>query len=565
MITVYDSKETDFTHNGLAVLADCTSCIITEEINGRLELDLTHPIDPRGKYKFLTGFNIIKADGQLFRIDVPENIQESGTSVKIHALHIFYDNNYGFIEDRRAEVKTASEALAIALQDNPRATVGECDVAGTNTAYFVKNNPTESVFSIQDRWGGELLRDNFSVALKNKIGSNNGVLVAFGKNIQGFSQRPDFTGVATRIMPTGKDGCTIDLVNGGSKYLDSPLINNPAYPFVITREVKFPDLDDATALKNAGLALWGTIDIPATNYTVKFVELRKTEEYALLKELETVKIGDTVIVRHKVFLVDLLAEVILTKKDVLLDKLIEIQLGNFRDNLGKTINNQNAAITATNVEVAATNTRVTQTNDAIVLQATRIGDVEGDLNAAELKITPEAITSTVTSSETYTNDLGQKITAEQGSTIAQTAANVEIGFNGISDVVDIDSTGIKVSHGGADYTHMGADGFKRHSSSADRDYHYLIVAGSGTLSSSAVTITLPADFKGKDFDITLCPKHVDTGLTERHISSFDLYILDKDIANGTFRVTGFIYYGTNYPSTEWGFIYSMGFDYVAVA
>lgn len=506
MINVYDSKATVFTSNGLSALPDCTSCVISEEVNGRLELELTHPIDSRGKYKFLTGFNIIKADGQLFRIDVPENIQESENGVKIHASHVFYDNNYGFIEDRRAEGKTASEALAIALSDNPRATVGACDVTGTNTAYFVKDTPTKAVFTILDRWGGELLRDNFSVAIRNNIGVSNGVLVSYGKNITGFTQRLDFTGVATRIMPTGKDGCTIDLVNGGSKYLDSPLINNPAYPFVIIREVKFPDLDDATALKNAGLALWGTIDIPATNYTAKFIELRKTTEYASLKALETVGIGDTVIIRQKVFGVDIRAEVIAIKKDVLLDRLIEIQLGNFKDNLGKTINDQNKAIgrnsaeiTVTKADLSVTKTRVTQTEQAIVLEALRIDETEGRLDSAELKITPEAITSTVTSSQEYVDDLGEKITASQASTIAQTAANVKIGFNGISDVVDIDATGIKVSHGGTDYSHMGATGFKRHTGSTDKDYHYIThqVIRPNIANGTTTSIQFPDDFKGK--------------------------------------------------------------------
>jgi len=573
-IRLYEKSTTDFSNNGIGVLGDCISCIVTEELNGRLDLELIHPVDPRGKYKSLNGFNIVKAGGQLFRIDTPENIQDSGKSVKVHALHVFYDNNYGFIEDRRAEVKTASEALVIALQDNPSAIVGACDVTGTNTAYFVKNNPTESVFAILGRWGGELFRDNFTVALKNNIGSDNGVLVAFGKNILGFSQRLDFTGVATRIMPTGKDGCTIDLVNGGSKYLNSPLINNPAYPFVITREVKFPDLVDATELKNAGLALWGTIDIPATNYTVKFAELRKTTEYASLKALETVGIGDTVIIRHSVFGVDIRAEVIVTKKDVLMDKLVEVQLGNFRDNLGKTINNQNSAIAnnavaiaSTNADVTATNTRVTQTNDAIVLQATRIDDAEGRLDTAELKITPDAITSTVTNSTTYINDLGEKVTSAQASTIAQTASNVKIGFNNISNVVDIDETGITVTHGGSDYTHMGVDGFKKHVGSTNKDYHYLgdggvisiPLAWDGSLNSGSVTIQLPDAYRGKSF--VVIPSVALTYSTIQYSMGYvGVQVTSYDYANAQVTLIGF--YG-NYSSGNAGG--HLDASYIAVA
>jgi len=45
------------------------------------------------------------------------------------------------------------------------------------------------------------------------------------------------------------------------------------------------------------------------------------------------------------------------------------------------------------------------------------------------------------------DDLGEKVTAEQSSIIAQTAANVKIGFNGIDDNVVIDDTGLTINNG----------------------------------------------------------------------------------------------------------------------
>lgn len=337
MVKVYKSNETDFESNGLAVLNNCKSCFITQELNGAYNLELEHPVDERGKYKFLEGFNIVKADGQLFRIDTPESVQGSVFSKKVYAPHIFYDNNYGFIENIVITDNVIGNALNSILQGSKFNALSS-DVAKINTATFTKINPTQAIFNILDLWGGELHRNNFSVAIKSRIGSNKSVLISYAKNITGFNQKLDYTSIATRILITGKDGITIESINNSSKYLDSPLINT--YPFPIIREKSFPAITDLEELKAAGLALWGIIDIPSSNYTINFPDLSKTDEYKNFVALQSVEIGDTVIVKHKIFNVDMKLRVIKIKKDVLLNKFVEIELGDFKPNLGKTLNKQ---------------------------------------------------------------------------------------------------------------------------------------------------------------------------------------------------------------------------------
>ncbi|MCD2348481.1 hypothetical protein [Clostridium guangxiense] len=70
------------------------------------------------------------------------------------------------------------------------------------------------------------------------------------------------------------------------------------------------------------------------------------------------------------------------------------------------------------------------------------------VSTAESKITSDAIVNTVRTSTAYISDLGQKITTAQATTIAQTASNIQIGFNGISNNVVIDTTGITINNGG---------------------------------------------------------------------------------------------------------------------
>jgi len=507
VINIYDANTTDFGNNGLAVLNEAKLCVSTYEMNKTRSLELEYPIDKRGKYLNIVGLNIIRAGGQLYRIPLQNNIQSDGCTVTVTANHIFYDLNNDFNEDTRAENKSVTDALKIAIAINPKFGVGTCDNLGLNTAYFVSESPTAGIYNkILPLWKGELDCNNFIISVKSRLGKDTGRLISYGKDIDGFTQHLDWSNVATRIKVTGKDGAKIDLVNGGSSYLVSPLVNN--YPFIITKEIKFDQIEDATELKNAGLALWGTIDKPTVNYTINFIDLSKTIEYAKFKDLLFWEMGDSVIIRHKIFKVDLTARVIKIKKNEITGVIEEIELGQFKDNISDRFNQMDsniaynqAAIVETKADLATTKTTVFQNEEEIRLSAIAVDDLTGRVDDAELLITAKAITSTVRTSQEYIDDLGEKITEEQSSTIAQTAANVKIGFNKISNIVNVDELGITVSHAGEDYTHMGADGFKKHVGSTNMDYNYLLFKGfvSNVESLSTVRIQLPSEFIGKNY------------------------------------------------------------------
>lgn len=96
-VHAYDTPQADFETesvdgNGLAILMP-TICSITEELNGTYELYMEHPIDAEGRWKLLEVDNIIKADGQLFRIkNRRTKMTANGEKVRVvDALHIWYD------------------------------------------------------------------------------------------------------------------------------------------------------------------------------------------------------------------------------------------------------------------------------------------------------------------------------------------------------------------------------------------------------------------------------------------------------------------------------------------
>ena len=513
MINVYDKFETDFTHNGLRVLSDTTSCKITEELNKGYSLELEYPIDEQKKYLNLVGLNIIKAKGQLFRIPIQTNNQDNGSSVRVSANHIFYDLANDYNEDTRAENKSVEEALKIAIAVNPKFSVGVCDNLGLGTGYFVSESPTSSIYKkIIPRWGGELYRDNYKVAIKQRLGKDTGILISYGKDIHGFTQTLDWSGLATRIKPIGKDGCVISLVNGGSNYLVSPRVAE--YPFVITKEVKFDNIEDATELKNAGLALWGTIDLPSCNYSVKPADLSKTEEYKSLKDLLVLNLGDSVIIRHKIFNCDLTARVIKIVFNVLTDSIESLELGQFKDNIANKFNKMDGKI---------------QYNE------TSITETKADLKSTKVKITEDI--------EGLSLEVSGKVgETEVKSIIQQSPENIKIGFNAISDIVDIDETGLKVSHGGTDYTHMGADGFKRHTGSTDKDYHYLMETGTEFATTNAtdgtgeIIITVPAEFIGKNFKCHASLAHFRVIAADVVPFQVKVWDVQENYSNGTVRI-----------------------------
>lgn len=336
MINLYDSKTVDFDNNGLVVLGDCISCSVPEELNGLYELELEYPLDERGKWKNLLEGNIIKADGQLFRI---YHKVKTLTTIKINARHIFYDLLDNFLEDVRPTNLSGAGALSYILANTQYAHsfTSTGDVGGSNTRYFVRKNVIEAIMGadgIINTWGGELARDNYTIQILNARGLDRGVLVSYGKNVQGIEETMDIDGLCTRLMPIGKDGLLLT-----EKYIDSPYINNFAHPKI--KVIELSDYETEVTLRAAAISYMANnkIDIPQFNYKIDFLELSKTEEYKNYAVLERVYLGDTVTIKHSKLNIDLKAKVIKITKNIITNRIEEIELGSFKPNIATSINN----------------------------------------------------------------------------------------------------------------------------------------------------------------------------------------------------------------------------------
>ncbi len=333
MLTIYSKNTTSFSNLGLGVLKDFTSNPqITEVLNAEYNLEFEYAIDG-WLSEHLVEENIIKANGQPFRI---WNVQKSTEgSIKILAKHIFFDLEKNFLLDTAPTNTNAQGALNWILDHAEHPTLfnasGDCDTI--TTARYVRMDPITAIYSadnaLLDRFGGELELDGYNITVHKKRGSSNGLTIIHRKNLSGAELQVDFSTVATRILPQGKDGLLLP-----EKFVDSPLIDNYFAPLYKKEEFEIGVDEETTEeqaieqLRNAAQALFAKeIDRPTISLAVDFIELSKTEEYKNYSSLETAHLGDTVTVILKQLNLNYETRIVKTIYDCLEERIIELELG----------------------------------------------------------------------------------------------------------------------------------------------------------------------------------------------------------------------------------------------
>ena len=373
MITLHNSRTKNFNNNGLGILKDCISAKVCEVLNGEFNINITYPV---GGYLYpnLVEDNIIVTDvgygkRQAFRI---KNVNKRLDNIEVYATHIFYDLNDNLIEDIYPKGQTGETVINYILShaQYEHNFIGYSNITKTSTARYIRKNLVESLIgedsnSFINRWGGEIIRDNYNITMVNKRGVANGMQIRYAKNLTGIEFQIDRTTVGTRIMPKAFDGILLP-----EKYIDSPNID--IYPHPIIKIIEYSDLKLATE-SGEGFAsktelyqamrervqeeFKNEIDKPTITTTVNFVELANTKEYQEYKELEKLNIGDysTVYVPH--LNINVTQRVYKTIYDAILGKFVEFEMGYVKSNyitqIIKSEANMNEVVLPSIVEQAA--------------------------------------------------------------------------------------------------------------------------------------------------------------------------------------------------------------------
>lgn len=356
MIQIYKKKNTDFSKNGDSPIFP-SSAVINAELNGAWTLELEHSIDAREIWKFIEEETAIKVPSfngdQLFRV---RKIEKSDSGIKAKAEPIFLDaKDDCFLTDVRPTGKNGQQALDMMCAANKKYTA-ESNITRATTAYYQYKNLISAINggdsnSFVNRWGGEILYDNYKVIINERVGGDYGVELLYGKNIKadGLTEEIDMSDVITRIYPKAYNGYKMS--NNG--YVDSPLIGN--YPTIKADTITFSDVkmredaqeddekngiivcDTQAELDNALIQkcrdqFAAGIDKPKVSISADMILLQDTDQYKDYKVLESVSLGDTTHCKHSKLGIVTDVRVIALEYDCIQKRVTCVELGDFKSN-----------------------------------------------------------------------------------------------------------------------------------------------------------------------------------------------------------------------------------------
>lgn len=341
MIKVFGKTDTVFTSNGDVVLRPLKAKIHKED-NGEYYLALEVGLE---YIDFIEHGRIVVANTpqgeQPFRID---SVNRNPSRITAKCPHVFFDSKGYFVET--CENSGTLPQYALNSLNNSAAPTSPytvlTDLSGSVRPF---NNNRKSLYdgymAIIGIWGGHIVRDGFSVSFLENIGTDNGIIVQYKKNLKDISCDEDWSDVCTRLLPVGKDGFLLS--DYGTpfpmpKYLSSSVQYSQPYTKTVTFSQNINEADYNTHdeyiealyfdLHQKGEDYLDEHCLPKVNYTLK-------------ANLDTITdIGDTIEVIDSRLGVNMLTSVIAFDWDCILKKYTEVQFGNFQQKitgLGKTI------------------------------------------------------------------------------------------------------------------------------------------------------------------------------------------------------------------------------------
>lgn len=348
MIKLFGQTDRDFTSNGDKVIQAVRAKVVKQD-NGDFYLDLETDLS---YVNDLTEGRIVIAPTpqgeQPFRVS---NVQKTKKKLTIKCPHVFFDSKNYLIADSYVVEKNCNDALdhlnSATTPQSAFTTIS--DVNTVSSFRCVRKSLYEAIQTVLERWGGHLVRDNFSIGIRSQIGQDNGVTVRYAKNLKEITVDENWDAVVTQLMPVGKDGLLLNAADpSASLYMTSAI----QYDIPYTKTVSFdqsqivqedyvddqgnPDTEayQAALLQDLELqaqAYLNANSVPQVNYTLS-ASLEKITD-----------IGDTVYVVDERLGLTVMTNVIAYTYDCILDKYVELQFGNFKNtlsNLTTTIANQ---------------------------------------------------------------------------------------------------------------------------------------------------------------------------------------------------------------------------------
>lgn len=342
MIKLFKSTDKVFNSNGDKIIK-ASKAKVHKEDNGDFYLELECP---------LIYVNDIVEDAVLV-VDLPQgeqafrvtNVSKTKSKITTKCWHVFYDSENYLIKDSYVVDKDcagAMEHLNLASEPASQFTTFS-DITTVGSYRCVRKSLFEALEVVRERWGGHLVRDNFSIGLNKNIGADTGVVIRYRKNLKEISCEENWDDVVTKLLPVGKDGILLnELDPGRSVYLSSAQSYSVPYTKTVSfsqdsiDEEDFKDEDGNTDEVAYKTALVEDLELQGIKYLDENCKPKIT--YTLRADLENITdIGDTIEVIHEPLSINLTAAVIAFEYDCILKKYTEITFGNFQKTLSSLL------------------------------------------------------------------------------------------------------------------------------------------------------------------------------------------------------------------------------------
>ena len=334
---LFADNATSFTTWGIGILSDALSCVVTEERNGKFELEMTYPIGGTLLDEIQQSRIILAtpSDGKspqpfrIYRITRP-----MGGVIGVYAEHVSYQLSHIPVAPFSARSVTETfQLMAMSVMTTCPFTFwtdktdnGRVDV---DVPVSIRSLMGDGEDCILDVYGGEWEYDGYTCKLWDSRGTDNGVEITYGKNLTDLEQEESIALTVTGIAPYWhKEGYTLILPE---KILLSDNADNFPYYRILPVDFssEFQDEPLEGELRAAGEQYLADNDIgvPDVSLKISFAPLWQSEEYKDLAVVERVQLCDYVTVRFPALGVTSKNQVTAIKFDVLAERYTEITIG----------------------------------------------------------------------------------------------------------------------------------------------------------------------------------------------------------------------------------------------
>ena len=366
MIRAFGKTDRDFSSNG-DIIVKATKAKLHKKDNGDYYIDIEAPLE----------YSDFLIDGNILAVDTPQGVQafrvsnpsKKSSKISIRAWHVFYDSKNYLIADSNVVDKNCNDALdhLNSATEPQSAFTTLSDVQSVDSFRCVRKSLYEAIQTVIERWGGHLVRDNFKIAIRENIGTDNGIVVRYRKNLKELTCDENWDNVVTKILPVGKDGILLnDQDSSASLYVTS----STQYPIPYTKTVSFSqdnineddykDAEGKTDTKAYRTALVNDLRQEAQAYVEK--NSVPQVNYTLKANVEKITdVGDIIEVIDERLGLNLLTNIISFDYDLILNKYTEIEFGNFKRTIsGFASNLQNDISNAVSGAMGSTSQIITQ-------------------------------------------------------------------------------------------------------------------------------------------------------------------------------------------------------------